>query len=105
MVHDDLLLALQLLMIRMRRTKRLQYFVGILTVYVVLKIFFQTSPTLFTVSFTRNRASLVAFLTAIIMVALNKIHRNYRISGQQLITMLGPLNQQEAAIVQQFKRC
>ncbi|WP_238595641.1 hypothetical protein [Loigolactobacillus backii] len=104
-MHEDLLLALQLLMIRMRRTKRLQYFVGIITVYVVLKIFFQATPTLFAVSFTRTRASLVAFLTVIIMIALNRIRRNYRVSGQQLISMLGPLNQQEAAIVQQFKRC
>lgn len=106
MVREDLVLALQLITQRMRNVRRIQFVVDFLFAYVLLRVAFSgLQLTILAVSFTRGRAMAVAFLLALIAVALNYIRRNYRHNGQRVVSALGQrLSQQELWLVQQFQR-
>lgn len=106
MVREDLVLALQLITQRLRNVRRIQFAINFLFAYILLQIAFNgLQLTIFTVPFTRCRAVAVAFLLALIGLALSRIRRNYRHNGQRVVFELGrELSQHETWLVQQFQR-
>ncbi|QMU09069.1 hypothetical protein [Levilactobacillus suantsaii] len=106
MTHQEIIAQLRRLVRRLRWLNVLQLIPDTLVIYGILQLgFSQDFVTLFNTTFTRQKASLVTIMFALIDLCVTGIRHNDRLEGRKLISQLrGKLSAAEAELIKQFQR-